>query len=98
MSIFQGFFYVQLKAILTYVILQNPPNGELVHRIYLGCPLNRDTKKWHIKLAAKGVQTSRLIYLAFPALTWAFLSASSIYPFGLSILVKSGKFPPCEPF
>ena len=45
MSIFQGFFYVQLKAILTYVILQNPPNGELVHRIYLGCPFKQGYKK-----------------------------------------------------
>ena len=45
MPIFQGFFYVPLEAILKYFILQNPPNGELVHRIYLGCPFKQGYKK-----------------------------------------------------
>ena len=78
-----------------YVILQNPPNGELVHRIYLGCPFKQGYKKMTHQKSRRDRGPDLLPPIScIPQAPTPFPLPSSIQPFNLSILVKIARISP----
>lgn len=77
-----------------YVILQNPPNGELVHRIYLGCPFKQGYKKMTHQSRRERGPDLLPPRSCIPQAPTPFPLPSSIQPFNLSILMKIARISP----